>query len=149
MDLTLSPQEEAFRDELREWLEANNPGEEPEGDEAAFEFRKAWQRKLADAGWAGLSWPEEYGGRGATLIEQAIFNEEIVRAKAPQVANVLGLVMGGPVVIATAQPFPTPPITFSSGIRASSMNSSLNSGSPVIWRSGRTCTASCSMSIRK
>jgi alkylation response protein AidB-like acyl-CoA dehydrogenase len=100
MDLTLSPQEEAFRDELREWLEANKPGEEPEGDIAAFEFRKAWQRKLADAGWAGLSWPEEYGGRGATLIEQAIFNEEIVRAKAPQVANVLGLVMGGPVVIA-------------------------------------------------
>ena len=100
MDLTLSPQEQAFRDELREWLAANHPGEEPEGDEAAFEFRKAWQRKLADAGWAGLSWPEEYGGRGATLIEQAIFNEEVVRAKAPQVANVLGLVMGGPVVIA-------------------------------------------------
>jgi len=100
MDLTLSPQEEAFRDELREWLGANHPGEEPEGDEAGFEFRKAWQRKLADAGWAGISWPKEYGGRGATLIEQAIFNEETVRAKAPQVANVLGLVMGGPVVIA-------------------------------------------------
>jgi alkylation response protein AidB-like acyl-CoA dehydrogenase len=100
MDLTLSPQEEAFRDELREWLGANHPGEEPEGDEAGFEFRKDWQRKLADAGWAGISWPKEYGGRGATLIEQAIFNEEIVRAKAPQVANVLGLVMGGPVVIA-------------------------------------------------
>src|SRR5215208_7080476 len=100
MDLTLSPQEEAFRDELREWLAANHPGEEPEGDEAGFEFRKEWQRKLADAGWAGISWPQEYGGRGATLIEQAIFNEEIVRAKAPQVANVLGLVMGGPVVIA-------------------------------------------------
>src|SRR4051812_4749762 len=100
MDLTLSPQEEAFRDELREWLGANHPGEEPEGDEAGFEFRKAWQRKLADAGWAGLSWPEEYGGRGATLIEQAIFNEEIARAQAPSVANVLGLVMGGPVVIA-------------------------------------------------
>ena len=95
MDLTLSPQEEAFRDELREWLGANHPGEEPEGDEAGFEFRKAWQRKLADAGWAGLSWPEEYGGRGATLIEQAIFNEEIVRSKAPQMANVLGLVLGG------------------------------------------------------
>src|SRR5215208_1496795 len=100
MDLTLSPQEEAFRDELREWLAANHPGEEPEGDEAGFEFRKEWQRKLADDGWAGISWPKEYGGRGATLIEQAIFNEEIVRAKAPQVANVLGLVMGGPVVIA-------------------------------------------------
>jgi len=100
MDLTLSPQEQEFRDELREWLGANHPGEEPQGDEAAFEFRKEWQRKLADAGWAGISWPQEYGGRGATLIEQAIFNEEIARAKAPQVANVLGLVMGGPVVIA-------------------------------------------------
>src|SRR5215208_2861339 len=100
MDLTLSPQEEAFRDELREWLAANHPGEEPEGDEAGFEFRKEWQRKLADAGWAGISLPQEYGGRGATLIEQAIFFEEMVRAKAQRVANILGLVMGGPVVIA-------------------------------------------------
>jgi alkylation response protein AidB-like acyl-CoA dehydrogenase len=100
VDLTLSPQEQAFRDDLRAWLEENNPGDEPSGDEAAFEFRRRWQRQLADAGWAGLSWPEEYGGRGATLIEQAIFNEEISRAKAPAVANVLGLVMGGPVVIA-------------------------------------------------
>jgi alkylation response protein AidB-like acyl-CoA dehydrogenase len=101
VDLTLAPQEQAFRDELREWLESNHPGSEPEGDDTtAFEFRRDWQRKLADAGWAGLSWPEEFGGRGATLIEQAIFNEEMVRAKAPQVANVLGLVMGGPVVIA-------------------------------------------------
>jgi alkylation response protein AidB-like acyl-CoA dehydrogenase len=100
VDLTLSPQEEAFRDELRTWLEENHPGEEPEGDEAGFKFRRDWQRKLADAGWAGLSWPEEYGGRGATLIEQAIFNEEMSRAKAPAPVNVLGLVMGGPVVIA-------------------------------------------------
>ncbi len=100
MDLTLSPQEEAFREELREWLAANHPGPEPEGDEAGFEFRRNWQRTLAEARWAGLSWPEEYGGRGATLIEQAIFNEEIVRQKAPSMANVLGLVMGGPVMIA-------------------------------------------------
>ena len=100
MDLTLSPQEEAFREELRGWLEENHPGPEPEGDEAAFSFRREWQRKLFDAGWAGVSWPKEYGGRGATLIEQALFNEEMVRSRAPQTANVLGLVMGGPVVIA-------------------------------------------------
>lgn len=100
MDLTLSPQEEAFRGELRAWLEANHPGTEPEGDEAGFVFRRDWQRKLADAGWAGVSWPEEYGGRGATLVEQAIFNEETVRARTPALANVLGLVMGGPVIIA-------------------------------------------------
>jgi alkylation response protein AidB-like acyl-CoA dehydrogenase len=100
VDLTLSPSEEAFRDELRSWLEENHPGEQPDGDEEAFEFVRSWQGKMHEAGYAGLSWPEEYGGRGATLIEQAIFGEEIVRAKAPQPANVLGLVMGGPVVIA-------------------------------------------------
>jgi alkylation response protein AidB-like acyl-CoA dehydrogenase len=100
LDLTLSPNEQDFRDELRGWLEDNHPGEEPKGDDEAFEFRREWQRKLHEAGYAGLSWPEEYGGRGATLIEQAIFGEELTRAKAPAAANVLGLAMGGPVVIA-------------------------------------------------
>jgi alkylation response protein AidB-like acyl-CoA dehydrogenase len=100
MDLTLTPEEEAFRDEVRAWLAENNPGPEPEGEEAKFEFRRDWQRRMHDAGWAGISWPKEYGGRGATLIEQAIFSEEMARAKAPAPANVLGLVMGGPVVIA-------------------------------------------------
>src|SRR5918999_6461440 len=99
MDLTLSPSEQEFRDELRGWLGENHPGEEPAGDEAAFEFRRAWQRKLHEAGYAGLSWPKEFGGRGATLVEQAIFGEEMARAKAPSPANVLGLVMGGPVVM--------------------------------------------------
>ena len=100
MDLTLSPSEEAFRDELRTWLAENHPGEDPPDDDAAFEFRRVWQRKLHEAGYAGFSWPKEYGGRGATLIEQALFGEEMARAKAPLPANVLGLVMGGPVVIA-------------------------------------------------
>ena len=99
MDLTLSPTEEAFRDELRGWLTENHPGDPPEDDKEGFEFRRRWQRKMYEDGWAGISWPKEYGGRGATLIEQAIFFEEMVRAKAPSVANVLGLVMGGPVVI--------------------------------------------------
>ena len=100
MDLTLSPQEQAFRDELRSWLDENRPGPEPDGDEAAFAFRIDWQRRLYDAGWAGVSWPTEYGGRGATLVEQAIFNEEIARSRAPSMANVLALAMGGPTVIA-------------------------------------------------
>jgi alkylation response protein AidB-like acyl-CoA dehydrogenase len=100
VDLTLTSEEQAFRDEVRAWLGENHPGPEPDGEEAKFEFRRAWQRKLHDAGWAGISWPKEYGGRGATLIEQAIFSEEMVRSKAPAPANVLGLVMGGPVVIA-------------------------------------------------
>jgi alkylation response protein AidB-like acyl-CoA dehydrogenase len=100
VDLTLSPAEAAFRDELRAWLAANHPGREPVGDESSFEFRRNWQRKLHAAGLAGVSWPKEYGGRGATLIEQAIFNEELARAQAPQLANGLGLAMGGPTVIA-------------------------------------------------
>jgi alkylation response protein AidB-like acyl-CoA dehydrogenase len=100
VDLTLSESERAFRDEFRAWLDDNNPGREPSGDEDAFEFRRSWQRRLHDEGWAGVSWPKEYGGRGATLVEQAIFNEELAAARAPQLANGLGLAMGGPTVIA-------------------------------------------------
>jgi alkylation response protein AidB-like acyl-CoA dehydrogenase len=105
VDLTLTESEAAFRDEVRAWLEQNHPGPAPEGDDAAeFEFRRAWQRKMHDAGWAGISWPEEYGGKGATLIEQAIFNQELAGQRVPLPANVLGLVMGGPVVIAHGDP---------------------------------------------
>ena len=100
VDLTLSPAEEEFRDELRGWIADNHPGREPEGDEASFQFRREWQRKLNEKGWAGLTWPTEYGGSGATQIEQAILFEEIARPRAPQMANVLGLTMGGPTVIA-------------------------------------------------
>ncbi|MBA2514667.1 MAG: acyl-CoA dehydrogenase family protein [Solirubrobacterales bacterium] len=100
MDLTLSPREEEFRDELRGWLTDNHPGEEPPADPEQFDFRRAWQRRLNARGWAGLSWPEAYGGAGATLVEQAIFYEEIARSGAPPMANVLGLAMGGPTVIA-------------------------------------------------
>ena len=98
MDLSLSPAEQEFRDELRGWIEANHPGEIGE-EEDTWESRVEWQRKLNDRGWAGLTWPTEYGGAGATLVEQAIFFEEMARARAPRMANVLGLTMGGPVVI--------------------------------------------------
>ncbi len=101
MDLTLSPSEEGFRDEVATWLRANNPGPEPEGSlDEVMSFRREWQLKLHAAGWAGISWPKEYGGRGATMIEQAIFVGEAAAQEAPSPANVLGLAMGGPVVIA-------------------------------------------------
>src|SRR3954470_12422715 len=100
MDLTLSDTERALRDDVRGWLADNHPGPTPPDDDAAFAFRRAWQRQLNERGWAGLSWPEEYGGAGATQVEQAIFYEEIARAGAPQMANTLGLAMGGPTVIA-------------------------------------------------
>jgi len=101
MDLTLSPSEEGFRDEVATWLRENNPGPEPEGSlDEVMAFRREWQRRLHAAGWAGISWPKEYGGRGATMIEQAIFVGEAAAQEAPSPANVLGLAMGGPVVIA-------------------------------------------------
>jgi alkylation response protein AidB-like acyl-CoA dehydrogenase len=101
MDLTLSPSEEEFREEVRSWLQENHPGPEPEaGLDEVMAFRREWQLKLHEAGWAGISWPKEYGGRGATMIEQAIFVGEAARQEAPSPANVLGLAMGGPVVIA-------------------------------------------------
>jgi alkylation response protein AidB-like acyl-CoA dehydrogenase len=100
MDLSYSPEEERFRAELRSWLGKNPPGEEPEELNEWVEYGKAWQRKLYEGGWCGVAWPKEYGGRGATLIEQVIFQEEMARARAPMLINLAGLTMGGPVLIA-------------------------------------------------
>jgi alkylation response protein AidB-like acyl-CoA dehydrogenase len=101
MDLTFSESELAFRDELRTWLEAHDPGPEPEhgGDDARFAWARDWQKQLHEGGWAGVHWPREYGGRGATMTESAIFFEELGRARRPLPANVLGIVMGGPTLM--------------------------------------------------
>jgi alkylation response protein AidB-like acyl-CoA dehydrogenase len=104
MDLTFAPAELAFRDELRGWIAANHPGAEPAGEEESFAWRVRWQRALAEGGWAAVHWPPEYGGRGATLVESAIFNEELARARAPQPANVLGLLLGGPTLMVHGTP---------------------------------------------
>jgi alkylation response protein AidB-like acyl-CoA dehydrogenase len=100
MDLTLTAEEQAFRDEVTSWLEENHPGPEPDDLEQVIPFRIEWQKKLFEGGWAGISWPKEYGGRGSTLVEQAIFYEVATRMHSPRPANILGLAMGGPVVIA-------------------------------------------------
>ena len=100
MDLTFSEQESAFRDELRAWFAANDPGEEPDGDEdLRYAWRRDFQRRLAEGGWAAVHWPREYGGRGATLTESAIFFEELGRSGAPLPANVLGLLLAGPTIM--------------------------------------------------
>ena len=105
MDFKLSPQEEAFRDGLCRWLEVNAPGDWAKlrnrfaTREEQIAFLRSWQRRLYEAGYVGLHWPKEYGGRGATLMEQAIFFEEMVRARAPDLINVIGLDMGGPAII--------------------------------------------------
>jgi alkylation response protein AidB-like acyl-CoA dehydrogenase len=101
MDLTFSARESAFRDELRGWLEANEPAPEPTegGEDAHYAWRRDWQRRLYDAGWAAPAWPVEYGGRGASLSESAIYFEELGRARVPLPANVLGLLLGGPTLM--------------------------------------------------
>jgi alkylation response protein AidB-like acyl-CoA dehydrogenase len=104
MDLSLSAEERQFRDEFRGWLEANVPSDWPAWREKpleeSFAYLRAWQRKLYEGGWAAVSWPKEYGGRSATLIEQAIFWEEMARLEAPPMANALGLGLIGPTIIA-------------------------------------------------
>jgi alkylation response protein AidB-like acyl-CoA dehydrogenase len=106
VDLNLTPQELEFRDEVRAWFAANVPKDwvqrrnAEESMQARFDYLREWQRVLFDAGWAGVSWPKQYGGRGASLMEQVIFIEEMARAEAPPMANVLGLGLIGPTIIA-------------------------------------------------
>jgi alkylation response protein AidB-like acyl-CoA dehydrogenase len=104
MDLNLSVEERQFRDELRTWLEANLPTDWSQWREKpleeTFPYLRAWQRKLDEGRWAAVSWPKEYGGRSATLMQQAIFWEEMARVQAPSMANVLGLGLIGPTIIA-------------------------------------------------
>lgn len=100
MDLRFSPEDENYRQKLRTWLEANKPTEAPPADQDAdFAFRRAWQRRLYDGGWVGINWPREYGGQGATLIQQAIYGQEMTRARAPQPANGLGIGIVGPTLM--------------------------------------------------
>lgn len=104
MDLTLTPQEKAFRDQLRSWLEENIPepylGSTHLDNSGYVEYLRNWQEKLFKAGWNGLTWPEAYGGRGATPIEQALFLEEMARANAPEIIGGLGIALIGPTIIA-------------------------------------------------
>jgi alkylation response protein AidB-like acyl-CoA dehydrogenase len=105
MDLTFDERELAFRDELRAWLQANPPVGEPEGDEHAhYAWRRDYERRLAQGGWAGVHWPAEYGGRGASLTESAIFFEELGRSGAPLPANVLGTLLAGPTIMIWGTP---------------------------------------------
>jgi alkylation response protein AidB-like acyl-CoA dehydrogenase len=111
MDFKYSDEDEAFRHEFRGWLEANMPRDWRDDGELAdpdtkseFERRRGWHRKLYDAGWMCIHWPKEYGGRGATLMQQFIYNQEIDRAKAPPVVNFQGIARVGPTLMQWGTP---------------------------------------------
>jgi len=104
MDLRDTADEAAFRGELRSWIEENLPAELQghRGGAARFEGEamRGWSRALHEAGYAGLTWPTEYGGSGASYTHQAIFLEEMARAEAPPHVGVIGLGMAGPTIMA-------------------------------------------------
>lgn len=104
MDISFSPDEQRFREECRDWLSANVPSEKRPLDAAdALDFDKAWQRRLFEAGWAGINWPREYGGRGLSIVQQVIWLEEYAAAEAPWIgANFVGINHGGPTLIMNA-----------------------------------------------
>ena len=108
MDLSYSDEDEAFRAEIRGWLEEHLSGEfehlkglgGPGKDHEAIEERLAWNRRLAEHGWTGVGWPKEHGGRGLSLWQQVIFHEEYARADAPARVNHLGEELLGPTLMA-------------------------------------------------
>jgi alkylation response protein AidB-like acyl-CoA dehydrogenase len=105
MDFAFSPEDERFRRDLRAWLAANRPARQervPHDDASLADevaFLRAWQRRLWEAGYVGLLWPQAYGGRGARPTQQAILNQELARARAPQLINRVGVNNTGPTLI--------------------------------------------------
>ena len=100
MDLNYTPEDVAFRKQVRTWLEQNMPGHELR----TLAERKVWHRKLYDAGFLGMRWPKEFGGHGARPMEEAIVADELARAKAPAPTNGLGLGIVGPTIIVHGTP---------------------------------------------
>jgi len=106
MDFSFTESELAFQNELRLWLEENLPEGWLEGkrkthkdENEKADFLRDWQRKLSEGGWAGISWPKKYGGRGTSLIEEVIYEQEMARVKAPPVLNIIGTAMVGPTLL--------------------------------------------------
>jgi alkylation response protein AidB-like acyl-CoA dehydrogenase len=111
VDLGFSPEEEAFRQEVRAWLDLNLPGEWRHGGVGGYreddetETQREWQRRLHEGGWLKLGWPEEAGGRGATPVMQAIYQEEMARAGAPIILGRLGVSLLAPTLLVHGSPW--------------------------------------------
>ncbi len=101
MELRYTPEQEAFRAEVRQWLEQNVPAQPlPSFDtRAGFEQHRQWEQTLAEGNWGMVTWPREYGGRGCNLVEWLIFEEEYYRAGAPLRVNQNGIFLLGPTLM--------------------------------------------------
>jgi alkylation response protein AidB-like acyl-CoA dehydrogenase len=106
LDLSFTPEEEAFRSEVRAWLATNMPPRPLASFDTreGFDEHRAWEHRLHKAGWAAVSWPREYGGRGANLIEWLIFEEEYYAAGAPARVNQNGLFLLAPTLMEFGTP---------------------------------------------
>ena len=105
MDLSLSEDERRFASEVRTWLEANvQPPPDTEDLAEQVAWGRTWQRRLAEAGWVGIDWPEQYGGRGASPLQVAIFNSEYARSGAAQLVNRVGINLAAPTLLAHGTP---------------------------------------------
>jgi acyl-CoA dehydrogenase len=102
MDFNDTPEEAAFRKEARAWLKANAPKKKELAGLGAIEQAKLWQKRKYDAGWACISWPKEYGGRGASPIENVIWNQEESRFDVPQGVFAIGQGMAAPTLMTWA-----------------------------------------------
>ena len=98
--LSISPEIDSFREEFRVWLSSNPPPVYTDSSLETFEkVGREWHRCLADAGWLGNHWPEKFGGKSRTLVEEAVVQEELARIGAPQILGLFGITMVGPVLI--------------------------------------------------
>lgn len=99
MDLRWTEEDEKFRQEVRSYFEANLPKEWPEEPAEDFKARREFQKKLSEDRWVAIHWPEEHGGRGASLMQTVIYNEEYARVRGPILPNALGLSLLGPTLM--------------------------------------------------
>ena len=112
MDFSFTAEDEAFRDELRDWLDANltkfletwDADDDPGGGQVSGfdrtqEKRKDWQRRLNEGRWAAINWPKDWNGREATPVQNAIYSEEMARVRAPGIYNTNGIWQIGPMII--------------------------------------------------
>jgi alkylation response protein AidB-like acyl-CoA dehydrogenase len=108
MDFSLTPEQEAFRERVRSWLDQNIPrdwmrrarGSSEVPRPEAYQLLREWQRRLYDAGFIGVTWPKESGGQGLSFLEEMILQQEMALSKAPPILNILGVGMAGPTIIA-------------------------------------------------